>query len=88
MKSTSTILLVVLMTASLSAQKKLKVLFIGDSYTYVNNLPLTIANMAQAKGDTLIYSSSTPGGYTLEMQCGYAPTLSAIALGGYDYVVI
>lgn len=75
-------------TWGLQAQKQVRVLFIGNSFTYTNNLPQTIANLAAAEGDTLLFASSTPGGYTLEMHCSYGPTLSAIAAGGWDYVIL
>ena len=88
MKQTITLFSILLLCVSASAQKKIKVLFIGNSYTYVNNLPQTVHDIAQANGDTLIFDSSTPGGYTFNMQSAYAPTLTKIAQGGWDYVVL
>lgn len=71
-----------------SAQQHIRVLFVGNSYTYVNDLPHTVAQFATAMGDTLDYDSSTPGGYTLQQHSTYAATLSKIAQGGWDYVVL
>ena len=88
MRSIAFLLTLLLISLSLCAQKKIKVLFIGNSYTYVNNLPQAIHDLALANGDTLIFSSSTPGGYTFQQQSAYAPTLSLIAQGGWDYVVL
>ena len=88
MKFIYTLFILLFLSTPLFSQKKIKVLFIGDSYTYVNNLPLTIANVAKANGDTVIYDSSTPGGYTLQMQSTDTTTLHKIAEGGWDYVVI
>lgn len=68
--------------------KKIRVLFIGNSYTYVNNLPLLIYNMGLANGDTLIYDSSAPGGYTFLNHTNDATTLSKISAGNWDYVVL
>ena len=42
-------------------QKKLKVLFLGNSITYVNNLPQLIYDIALANGDTLVFDSNCPG---------------------------
>lgn len=42
-----------------------KVLFLGNSYTAVNNLPQMMADVAVSAGDTLWFDSNTPGGYTL-----------------------
>lgn len=88
MKAIFTLLIVILIASPIFSQKKIKVLFIGDSYTSVNNLPLTVANVAKAKGDTLIYDSNTPGGTTLQGQSTNATTLAKIAQGGWDYVVL
>ncbi|MFN8309462.1 MAG: PKD domain-containing protein [Chitinophagales bacterium] len=71
-----------------AAQKTLRVLFIGNSYTYVNDLPKTIADIAQSRGDSLFYDSNTPGGTTFQMHCSNATTLQKIALGNWDYVVL
>lgn len=66
----------------------LRALFIGNSYTYVNNLPTLISNMAAASGDYLITSSSTPGGTTFQQHCSNPATLSLIAQGNWDFVVL
>ena len=41
----------------LKAQQSNKVLFLGNSYTGVNNLPQIISNIALSVGDNLIYDS-------------------------------
>lgn len=70
------------------AQTTKRVLFIGNSYTYVNNLPQLVANVAAAQGDSLIFDSSAPGSYTFQLHSAYAPTLSKIAQATWDYVVL
>ena len=65
-----------------------RVLFIGNSYTYVNDLPKLISELAFAQGDSFIYESSTPGGYTLEAHSTNATTLSKIRKGNWDFVVL
>ncbi|MCK7540346.1 MAG: hypothetical protein MZV63_60360 [Marinilabiliales bacterium] len=45
-----------------------KALFIGNSYTYVNELPALTAGLAHSAGDSLYFDSSAPGGYTLGWQ--------------------
>jgi hypothetical protein len=64
------------------------VLFIGNSYTYVNDLPNTMRLLALSLGDTVTVASSAPGGYTLFQHSTYAPTLDAIAAQDWDYVVM
>lgn len=71
-----------------SAQTTYRVLFLGNSYTYVNSLPVIAANLALAGGDSLIHDSSTPGGYTLEAHSTNTNSLGKIALGTWDYVVL
>ena len=64
------------------------VLFLGNSYTAVNNLPQTVANIATSTGDNLIFDSNTPGGYTFQGHSTNATSLSKIALGTWDFVVL
>lgn len=70
------------------AADSLKVLFIGNSYTSVNNLPQTVQAMADADGKYLEYSTSTPGGSTLQQHCNNATTQSLLQQGDWDYVVL
>lgn len=66
----------------------LRVLFIGNSYTQVQNLPDVVRRLASAGGDSLYYRSNAPGGATFQQHCGDAATLSMIGQGGWDYVVL
>ncbi len=70
-----------------NAQTK-RVLFVGNSYTYVNDLPMMTAGFATANGDTLIYDSHTSGGATLEQHAGDAALINKIKTGNWDYVVL
>ena len=79
--------LFVIGTSNLKAQPK-KILFVGNSYIYVNNLPLVLYNLALSNGDTIIYDSSAPGGYTLLQHTTNATTLSKINAQNWDYVVL
>lgn len=81
------LLLSVTMCFGLQAQNK-SVLFLGNSYTGVNNLPELVYNFALANGDTLVYDSNTPGGYTFNLHRTNATTLSKIASRNWDYVVL
>ena len=65
-----------------------KVLFLGNSYTYVNNLPLLLDSVARSTGDSLIYDSNTPGGYTLYQHSLDVNSTGKIMLGNWDYVVM
>lgn len=65
-----------------------KVLFIGNSYTYVNDLPSLVDSIANHNGNDIIKDQSTPGGYTLQGHSTNATTLSKISADNWDYVVI
>lgn len=68
--------------------KRLRVLFIGNSYTQVNNLPQVTADIAASMGDTLQWQMEAPGGTMLFDHCSDPATISAIQAGNWDYVVL
>ncbi|MCB9169074.1 MAG: hypothetical protein H6594_01845 [Flavobacteriales bacterium] len=87
--SRSYLLLFALMFAAPDAgAQERRVLFIGNSYTYVNDLPNTLAQLALSMGDTIIAAMSAPGGYTLQQHASYPPTLNLIASQAWDFVVV
>jgi PKD repeat protein len=64
------------------------VLFLGDSYTSVNNLPQLTALVASSAGDNLVYDSNTPGGYKLIQHAADANSRAKVMAGGWHYVVL
>lgn len=50
---------------SYAESRQIKVLFIGNSLTSVNNLPQVVADIAESNGHKLIYEMHTPGGARL-----------------------
>ena len=54
----------------------------------MNNLPQLVADVASSLGDSLIFDSNTPGGYTLQGHSTNATSLAKIAQGGWDCVVL
>ena len=64
------------------------VLFIGNSYTGVNNLPVLTKNLALSLQDTLNIDSNTPGGTTFNSHTNNATSLAKIAQGNWDYVIL
>lgn len=65
-----------------------RALFLGNSYTGSNNLPKLVHDVAESAGDSLVYNSVTPGGYTLEQHTTNNNTLNQIAAGNWDFVVL
>ncbi len=88
------LLLMAVLAQPASAQET-KVLFLGNSYTNVNNLPVLFANLAQAAGHVVMTDKNTPGGNTLGApQSSGSPhrsnavSLAKIAANDWDVVVL
>ena len=81
-------LFVVLLLSALHVHAQTSVLFIGNSYTTVNDLPNTMRQLALSLGDTVQVASAAPGGYTLMDHSNAPATLSAITSQQWDYVVL
>ena len=64
-----------------------RVLFIGNSYTEVNNLPQLVQRVAESAGDVIEYQSNTPGGCTFQQHCNNH-SMDLIRQGGWDVVVL
>lgn len=86
MKYLLTLTLVILGT--IAQAQTYRALFLGNSYTAVNNLPEITASIASSMGDSLIWDQRTPGGFTLEAHSSSSPSLNMIAEGNWDFVVL
>ncbi len=75
-------------SGELKAQLSYNVLFLGNSYTYVNNLPQLVHDVALSAGDTLVFDSHCPGGYQLINHSADVTSQNKIMTGGWDYVVL
>jgi hypothetical protein len=70
-------------------QAELNVLFIGNSYTYVNDLPKTLAELAKAgKQLPVHHERETPGGCSLEKHWKDGKALTKVQSRKWDYVVL
>ncbi len=70
------------------SQQRKEALFLGNSYTQYNSLPQLVADVALSLGDTLVFDSNLPGGYTFEGHSTNATSLSKIAQQAWDFVVL
>ncbi len=70
------------------AQSNYNVLFIGNSLTYVNDLPGMINNIATSDGNSLNHSSHTPGGSSLSSLHYYPNAIAKITQQPWDYVIL
>ncbi len=81
----------VLLSSSLLAAEKApaKILFIGNSYMGVNQLPNIFKEVVASAGlAEPVIKSSNPGGKTLEQHLKFNNTVALIDEGGWDVVVI
>ena len=66
-----------------------RVLFIGNSLTYVNDLPGTVAQLAASADDTIaVQSVAKPNFALIDHANGKSNALEVIRAGGWDYVVL
>jgi hypothetical protein len=65
-----------------------RVLFVGNSYVYFNNLPDVFRGLAAAGGHEVVTRMIAPGGATLQAQWDTASTRHALGEASWDYVVL
>ncbi len=66
----------------------IRVLFIGNSYTYVNDLPNTFAKLAQSGKHKVEVGMSAQGGWTLADHAKSTDTLNILNSKKWTYVVL
>ena len=66
----------------------LRVLFIGNSYTYVNDFPATFSTLAYSGNHLVETGMLAQGGWTLEEHASDANTATTLASMSWDYVVL
>ena len=69
-------------------EDKIRVLFIGNSLTYANNLPKMISDLVASRHHALEYSMCAPGGYRFSQHASDPVTLGKIRQGNWDFVVL
>ena len=66
----------------------LRVLFIGNSYTFYNDLPGMFAELMRAGGYETVVESSAVGGWTLADHAASEQTLGMLESQNWDYVIL
>jgi len=69
-------------------RKEIRVLFVGNSLTYTNDLPSLVAELAALDSVKLIHKSFTFPDYSLEDHWNEGRVEDEIEKGNYDYVVL
>jgi hypothetical protein len=84
------IIATILFGFKISAQNNqtVEALFIGNSYTAVNDLPQLIAQLANASNDVLLYQSNCPGGATFQTHFTNGTSINMINSQNWDVVIL
>lgn len=69
-------------------QDSISVLWVGNSYIYVNDLPTMVSQLALSKGDKISFDLKTNGGFTFQSHYNDPTTFSKIESKPWDYVVL
>ena len=81
------ILLALLVSITIFGQNT-KVLFIGNSITYFNNMPQTFADIAKSHGDTVDITVYAPGGTGFANHLVDPTVYNHFMAGDWDYVIL
>lgn len=65
-----------------------RVLFIGNSLTYTNDLPAMVQALATASGISIVTDEATEGGFALEDHWYYGSARSKVQNGNFDIVIM
>ena len=79
---------ILIFTGITQAQDDASVLFIGNSYTYYNDMPDILSDIAASLGNSVNNVSQTTGGATFSGHVGNTNTFNAINSQIWDYVVL
>jgi hypothetical protein len=63
-------------------------LYVGNSFTGRNNLPMLLARLAEGRGVAVEHRLISAGGASLRQHLNAGTALEAVADGGYDVVVL
>ena len=88
MKRFYSILFLLVCFGLMAQTKKRTALFLGNSYTYSNNMPQIVELMALSVGDTLVWDNNTPSGYPMGYHAGDPISLMKLQHGHWDYVIL
>ncbi|AEA42702.1 DUF4886 domain-containing protein [Fluviicola taffensis] len=70
------------------SQKTIRVLFVGNSYTYRNNMPKLFEEIAKSKGDDISVTHITRGKYTFYLQAKRKKLERALRKENWDVIVL
>ena len=74
--------------AAKNENDSVRVLWIGNSYTFFNDLPAMVRDIAETKGVKMAYSEVLKGGERLKGHLENPRLIQLLKKGGWDYVVV
>jgi len=66
----------------------MKVLFVGNSHTFFNDMPQMLSVFGKARGMDIFVVQNTSGGRGLDWQANQFDVRFNVLFGGYDYIVM
>ena len=88
MKRLVTVLIVIILSTTIKAQEATKVLFIGNSITYFNDMPETFEGIANSLGNTTEITMHAPGGTGFANHVDNPTVYELFRNGDWDYIVL
>lgn len=82
------LIITILLNSFVQAQDTTKILFIGNSHTFVNDLPQTFYQLATKAGRIVYVDNLTMGGATLQMHLQNSATIQKINEKHWDFVIL
>jgi len=76
------------LTPTSQASVQIRILFIGNSYTFYNDLPGTLEKLMRSGGYQVEVSSSAFGGWSLSEHLASFETIEKIEENDWDYIVL
>ncbi len=78
----------ILFTSGAFAQQEVSVLFIGNSFTFMNNMPFMFRDIAESKGKKIHVDTVVEGGKDFNYHAHSSETYNMIKSRKWDYVII
>lgn len=82
------LLTALLLTSGTWSQQETSVLFIGNSFTFMNNMPFMFRDIAQAQGKKIYVDTVVEGGKNFSYHASSKETYTMINSRKWDYVII
>lgn len=88
MQKILSLLTLLLLTSGVWSQQETSVLFIGNSFTFMNNMPFIFKDIAESKGKKLYVDTVVEGGKDFNFHAHNPETYAAIKSRKWDYIII